>query len=93
MQCGERLAQRSMVGLISLAPRFHQESSLDVAILHQQNWRIGVSLAKQFHARHSALRDELRAHIREAIQHKDRGIELGHKLHHLRFHAPIAGEA
>jgi plastocyanin len=45
LQCGERLAQRGVVGLISIAARFNQKSGLDVAMLHQQTFRTTVALA------------------------------------------------
>jgi len=87
-QRGERFAQRRMVSFISLATSFHQESGLHVAILDQQNRGIGVSVAEQLYSRNGALGD-----IRQAIQHEDSGVEFGHELQHLRFHAPVAGEA
>ena len=36
---------------------------------------------------------ETEALLRQAIQDEHRGVEFSYKLHHLRFHTPVAGEA
>jgi hypothetical protein len=52
-----------------------------------------VGFAEHLDARHDALGDLLRIHIRQTIQDKDGGVEFGHKPDYLGLHSPVAGKA